>query len=75
MTFKYGLTLAARGGNKLSRFKAWAETALPDLEYSLPVQTPVETESLTIRVRSLEDRRRILEALPGTLPGDANTAG
>jgi hypothetical protein len=75
MTFKYGLTLAARGGNKLSRFKAWAETALPDLEYLLPPQTPIETETLTIRLRSLEDRRRILEALPGTLPGDPTAAG
>ncbi len=70
MTFKYGLTLSARGGNKLSRFRAWADTALPGLEYLLPPQTPIETESLTIRLRTLEDRKRILAALPGTLPGE-----
>lgn len=68
MTFKYGLTLSARGGNKLARFKAWAEQALPDLDYRLPPQTPIETESMTIRLKSVEDRARVLKALPGTLP-------
>lgn len=68
MTFKYGLTFSAKGGNKLRRFKAWADATLPGVEYRLPPQTPIETETLTIRLRSLEDRTRILTALPKTLP-------
>ena len=68
MTFKYGLTFPIRGGNKLTRFRAWAEQTLPDLDYRLPPQTPIETESMTIRLRSLEDRARILTLMPDTLP-------
>jgi len=61
MTFKYSVTLPISGGNKLRRFREWAEQHLPDLSYSLPVQTPIKTETMTIRLRSLEDRARILE--------------
>ena len=68
MTFKYALTLSASGGNKLARFKDWAERHLPDLDYRLPPQAPIKNETLTIRLRSLEDRARILKALPTTLP-------
>lgn len=68
MTFKYGLTLPSLGGNKLTRFEAWAKTALPELEYRLPPQTPIKTETMTIRLRSIEDRARVLAAFPGTLP-------
>lgn len=68
MTFKYGLTLPSLGGNKLTRFEAWVKTALPELEYRLPPQTPIKTETMTIRLRSLEDRARVLAAFPGTLP-------
>ena len=68
MTFKYGLTVPVRGGNKLKRFREWAAEALPDVEYRLPPQTPVETESMTIRLRSVADRARLLGALPSTLP-------
>jgi hypothetical protein len=63
MTFKYGLTIAAPGGNKLRRFRAWTKQHFTDLDFSLPPQTPIETETLTVRLRSLEDRQRIRVAL------------
>jgi hypothetical protein len=63
MTFKYSLTLPITGGNKLRRFRDWAEAHLPDMSYSLPPQTPIKTEVMTIRVMSVEDRRRVLETL------------
>jgi len=63
MTFKYSLTLPITGGNKLRRFRDWAEAHLPDMSYSLPPQTPIKTETMTIRVMSVEDRRRVLETL------------
>ncbi|MFD1252770.1 MULTISPECIES: hypothetical protein [Devosia] len=63
MTFKYSLTLPISGGNKLSRFEAWAEAHLPGLPYRLPPQTPIKTETMTIRLASLDDRRRILQQL------------
>lgn len=63
MTFKYALTLPISGGNKLRRFTQWAEQHLPDLAYRLPPQTPIKTETMTIRLRSLEDRRRVLAQL------------
>jgi hypothetical protein len=65
MTFKYGLTISAPGANKLRRFKHWSQAALPSLEYRLPPQTPIESATLTMRLRSLEDRQRVLEALAG----------
>ena len=68
MTFKYGLTLTARGGNKLRRFNTWAMQSLPDLEYRLPPQAPIETETLTIRLRSQQDAERVRAALPEALP-------
>jgi hypothetical protein len=63
MTFKYSLTLPITGGNKLRRFRDWAEAHLPDMSYSLPAQTPIKTETMTIRVMSVEDRQRVLETL------------
>ncbi len=69
MTFKYGLTIPVRGENKLRRFKQWASSSLPDLEYRLPPQASIESETLTIRLRSLADGERIWAALTdGTLP-------
>ncbi|MFC3706156.1 hypothetical protein ACFOOL_15495 [Devosia honganensis] len=61
MTFKYTVTLPIEGANKLSRFREWADAHLPDLTYSLPAQTPVKTHTMTIRLRSLDDRKRVLE--------------
>ncbi|MNW07248.1 hypothetical protein D3C71_2038120 [compost metagenome] len=63
MTFKYSVTLPINGGNKLRRFREWAEQHLPELSYSLPDQTPIKTETMTIRLRSAEDRARVLQTL------------
>lgn len=63
MTFKYSLTLPISGSHKLKRFTAWAEAHLPGLAYRLPPQTPIKTETMTIRLRDVEDRARILTAL------------
>lgn len=68
MTFKYSLTLPIGGSHKLQRFTDWADTALPGLEYRLPPQTPIKTETMTIRLRALEDRARILTALGSSKP-------
>lgn len=66
MTFKYSVTLPISGGNKLRRFRDWAEQHLPTLSYSLPHQTPIKTETMTIRLRSLEDRQQLLESFAKT---------
>lgn len=68
MTFKYSLTLPISGSHKLQRFTDWAATALPGLEYKLPPQTPVKTETMTIRLRELDDRARVLHALASSKP-------
>jgi hypothetical protein len=68
MTFKYGFTFPITGGNKLKRFTAWMEANLPTLEYSLPPQVPIETETMTVRLKSLDDRARLIAAMPSTLP-------
>ena len=63
MTFKYAVTLPIAGANKLSRFEQWAAEHLPGVGYSLPPQTPIKTETMTIRLRSPEDRARVLQTL------------
>jgi len=68
MTFKYSLTLPIGGSHKLKRFTQWAEATLPGLQYRLPPQTPIKTETMTIRLRELEDRARILNALATSKP-------
>ena len=68
MTYKFGLNLPIEGGNKLARFKLWAESVLPDLEYRLPPQTPIKTEAMTIRLRSLDDGDRVRAALRESRP-------
>jgi len=67
MTFKYSVTLPISGGGKLQRFREWAEQHLPGIAYDLPVQTPIKTETMTIRLRSVDDRARVLQAL-STVP-------
>ncbi len=67
MTFKYSVTLPISGSHKLSRFRNWAEKHLPELSYSLPPQTPIKTETMTIRLRSPEDRALVLQTL-GSAP-------
>ena len=68
MTFKYALTLPISGSHKLTRFTDWAETKLPGLQYRLPPQTPIKTETMTIRLRELDDRQRVLTALADSKP-------
>jgi len=63
MTFKYALTLPISGSHKLARFTDWATEKLPGLQYRLPPQTPIKTETMTIRLRELDDRQRVLTAL------------
>lgn len=66
MTFKYAVTLPIRGGDKLKRFRQWAEQHLPDISYSLPHQTPIKTETMTVRLLSVDDRARILRTIATT---------
>jgi len=68
MSFKYSLTLPAQGGNKLARFRNWADANIPQIDYSLPVQVPIKTEALTLRLRSLDDAECIRQVFPATLP-------
>lgn len=68
MTFRYALTLPASGGNKLARFNVWAAEHAPGLDYSLPPQVPIRTESLTVRLRSVNDLVRLRDACPPRLP-------
>jgi hypothetical protein len=68
MTFKYSLTLPISGSHKLKRFTDWATATLPDLQYRLPPQTPIKTETMTIRLRELDDRARLLTALATSKP-------
>lgn len=63
MTFKYSVTVPISGSHKLSRFREWAEAHLPELSYNLPPQTPIKTETMTIRLRSVEDRAAMLQTL------------
>ncbi len=63
MSFKYAVTLPIRGSHKLKRFREWAEAHLPELRYNLPPQTPVKTETMTIRLLSPEDRASVLQTL------------
>jgi hypothetical protein len=63
MTFKYSATIPISGANKLHRFSEWASQHLPELEFSLPPQTPIKTETMTIRLKSAEDRQQLLQAL------------
>ena len=63
MTFKYSLTLPISGSHKLKRFTQWVDATLPGLQYRLPPQTPIKTETMTIRLRELDDRARLMDAL------------
>ncbi len=63
MTFKYSVTLPISGGDKLRRFREWADKHLPELSYNLPPQTPIKTETMTIRLLSPDDRARVLQTL------------
>jgi len=68
MTFKYGFTFAISGGNKLQRFENWAREHVPTVEFRLPPQTPIKTETMTVRLKSLEDRQQLLDKLAVVRP-------
>jgi len=38
------------------------------LQYRLPPQTPIKTETMTIRLAAVEDRARVLAALASSKP-------
>ena len=63
MSFKYSFTFPISGPNKIPRFKSWAAEYAPDVEASLPPQVPVKSEAMTIRLKSAEDRARLIEKL------------
>jgi hypothetical protein len=65
MTFKYSYTFPISGPNKLPRFKQWALQHTPEIEVSLPPQVPVKSESMTIRLKSADDRQTLTEKLAG----------
>lgn len=67
-TFKYGFTLPIIGAHKLRRFVDWVTEHAPDVAYRLPPQAPIDTETLTVRLRSQADKERLTALLPATLP-------
>ncbi len=66
MSFKYTFTFPISGGNKLQRVKDWAKAHAPGIEISLPPQTPVLSEAITIRLKSVEDRQALMHKLAAT---------
>lgn len=65
MTFRYTFTLPISGANKLPRFKDWAGEHAPGMEINLPLQVPAKSETLTIRLKSIEDRQTLADKLAG----------
>jgi hypothetical protein len=63
MTFQYSVTLPIKGSDKLRRFREWADKHLPELSYSLQPQTPIKTETMTVRLRTVDDRARVLHTM------------
>ena len=63
MTFKYSFTFPISGSHKLIRFQRWIAEHAPDIEVSLPPQVPVDTEAMTIRLKSLTDRQTLIARL------------
>jgi len=65
VSFKYSFTLPVNGPNKLPRFSQWAAENVPGIEISLPTQVPVKSTSLTVRLKSTEDRDQLATRLEG----------
>lgn len=63
MSYKYSCTFPISGGNKLSRFTAWAKEHAADIAVNLPPQVPIKSEALTVRLQSADDRRKLIERL------------
>lgn len=65
MSFRYSYTFPINGPNKLPRFSQWAAQNMPGVEFSLPPQVPAKSTSLTIRLKSIEDRDALIAGLDG----------
>lgn len=65
MSFRYSHTFPVNGPNKLPRFSGWAAENLPEVELSLPPQVPSKSASLTVRLKSVEDRQALIRKLEG----------
>jgi len=65
MTFRYTFTFPISGANKLPRFRQWANEHAPEIAVSLPPQVPAKSESLTIRLKSTDDRQALATRLQG----------
>jgi hypothetical protein len=65
MSFKYSYTFPISGPNKLPRFRQWAAQHTPEIEVSLPPQVPVRSDSMTVRLKSTDDRQKLMEKLTG----------
>lgn len=65
MTFRYSFTFPISGPNKLPRFKKWVEEHAQEVEISLPLQVPIKSEAMTIRLKSADDREKLETRLTG----------
>jgi hypothetical protein len=65
MSFRYSFTFPISGPNKLPRFRSWAAENAPDIDVSLPPQVPVRSTAMTIRLKSAEDRAKLMQKLEG----------
>ena len=65
MSFKYSYTFPISGPNKLPRFRQWAAQHMPEIEVSLPPQVAVRSDSMTVRLKSTDDRQKLMEKLTG----------
>lgn len=63
MSYKYTCTFPIAGGNKLARFQRWAAEHAADIAVNLPPQVPIASETLTVRLRSVDDRKMLIERL------------
>ena len=63
MSFKYSYTFPISGPNKLPRFRQWAAQHTPEMQVSLPPQVPVKSENMTVRLKSVDDRQKLMEKL------------
>jgi len=63
MSFQYSYTFPIKGPNKLPRFSQWAAENAPRMAFSLPPQVPVKSTTLTVRLKSAEDRAALAAKL------------
>ena len=65
MTFRYSFTFPISGPNKLPRFKKWIAEHAQEVEINLPLQVPIKSEAMTIRLKSADDRETLQARLAG----------